>query len=159
MLVGTLLAILPALATATVIPRASARFGRLHPHDNQNLCVAAASQTAGAAVSFVDCHKDVDSASPLELWNITTSAEFVNNWISLQSDPTLCLEGTSSAQAGGSLVLATCSTSKTGTQKIGRSREGFMSFSNANCLHKKSDSEVDIQTCWTMASDLKFYPS
>ncbi|WWC61917.1 uncharacterized protein I303_104503 [Kwoniella dejecticola CBS 10117] len=159
MFVGALLAVLPILASATVVPRQSAPFGRLHPIDNQDLCVAAASQAAGAQVSLVNCHASSDAASALELWNITTSGSFINTYISLQSDATLCLSGTNAALAGGHYELQKCSRDATRVQMIGRSPEGFMEFADMYCMNKKSDTELDIQDCWSMKDSLKFYAS
>ncbi|KAK6909791.1 hypothetical protein L486_00560 [Kwoniella mangroviensis CBS 10435] len=147
----SLLAILPilGLASASVVPRAFT--GTIHPASNSKLCIAASSATTGASVGFEAC----GSNPSLETFNVTSSSTWDRVEIALKSDLSLCLDGGNRAQSGGVLTLGTCGANSDG-QLISKSTDGFLSFQNAYCFHKKSDSELDIQTCWTMDDPLKF---
>ncbi|WVR06804.1 hypothetical protein IAU60_003840 [Kwoniella sp. DSM 27419] len=153
-----LIALLPlfAAASASVVPRDST-FGRLHPISDVNACLAASKAVAGAKVNLVACHKDGNAASALELWNITDSLPFDKKFLSLQSHPELCLDG-KNANAGDSLTLQRCGTNDRG-QQLSYSTSGYMSFPDANCVHKASSASVDVQTCWTFDDPLKFFAS
>ncbi|WRT66616.1 uncharacterized protein IL334_003575 [Kwoniella shivajii] len=165
MFAGALLAILPVLglASATVIPRQGSvyPFGHLHPtSDIGGLCVAASELAIGASIGLVECHASTDPLSALELWNITNSAAHGPERIALQARPQLCIAGNPRTEIGNTLYIEECGGVNDGQyQLISYSQAGFLSFQNANCIHRKSDTELDIQTCYTMANDLKFVPS
>ncbi|WVQ67360.1 uncharacterized protein L199_005556 [Kwoniella botswanensis] len=151
MLAGVLLAILPilGLASASAVPRAVT--GTIHPASNSNLCIAASSATAGASVGIETCGLNPS----LEAFNVTSSPTWDRVRIAVKFNPSLCLDGGSRAQGGDVLTLGTCGANTNG-QLISKSTDGFLSFQNAYCFHKKSDSELDIQTCWTMDDPLRY---
>ncbi|WVW84213.1 hypothetical protein I302_106243 [Kwoniella bestiolae CBS 10118] len=151
MFAGALLAILPALGlvSASAVPRAVS--GKLSPASNTNLCVTASSATAGASVGFVQC----GSNPSLEVFLIPSASVWATSQVALESNPSLCLDGGSRPEVGNTVTLATCGTNSNG-QMLSKSEVGLISFQNANCLHKKSDTKLDIQTCYTMDEPLKF---
>ncbi|WVF71192.1 hypothetical protein IAT40_005992 [Kwoniella sp. CBS 6097] len=150
------------LASATVVPRqASAPFGRLHPYNKgTELCVAASEPVIGAVVGLVTCHSSSDEASKLELYNITRSGTYNKERIALQAYPELCLDGGARPELGNQITLQSCDKpDSTHGQLISYSTAGYLSFQNANCFHKKSDSEIDVQSCYLMNQEIVFYPS
>ncbi|WVQ99670.1 hypothetical protein IAU59_006809 [Kwoniella sp. CBS 9459] len=159
---ATLLSLL-GLASATAVPRQASLhpFGRLHPWDKgTTLCVAAAEPTVGAVVGLVNCHLDADEASKLEVYNITNSGTYDKKRIALKAYPELCLDGGGRAQAGDQVTLQRCDKpNSTNGQLITYSTAGYLSFQNSHCFHKKSDSEIDIQSCFLMNQEIVFYPS
>ncbi|OCF39804.1 hypothetical protein I317_06413 [Kwoniella heveanensis CBS 569] len=149
------------LASATAVPRQSSPFGRLHPYEKgTELCVAASEPTVGAIVGLVKCHASTDEGSKLELYNITNSGTYNKQRIALQAYPGLCLDGGARAQASDQITLQRCDKpNSTNGQLISYSTAGYLSFQNTYCFHKKSDSEIDIQSCFLMNQEIVFYPS
>ncbi|WVQ81775.1 hypothetical protein IAT38_003900 [Cryptococcus sp. DSM 104549] len=163
MLFGSLFALLPALAVASAatipVEERASPLGRLHPSADLSLCVAVPQAAVGATATLVSCHADSDAASSLELWNIT-SAPFNMQLISLQSDPTLCLDGTVYPNQDRSVTLQTCGTNTGGGQKWSYSTDGFLSMPNAFCLRKVgTTTTVNLSSCYAMTSDLEFFAS
>ncbi|WVR06797.1 hypothetical protein IAU60_003833 [Kwoniella sp. DSM 27419] len=106
----SLFALIPILAagsTATAVPRMDNFFGRIHPIDHDDLCIAASHPSAGARVGLTKCHVAGSTASALEQFNVTSVRPFEAKAIALREYPDLCIDGLS-AREGGFITLQKC---------------------------------------------------
>ncbi|WVQ81774.1 hypothetical protein IAT38_003899 [Cryptococcus sp. DSM 104549] len=161
MFASALLALLPLLGMASAAPakRASAPFGRLHPYSDLFACVGANDANIGAAAALHPCRPSDDVDSNLELWNITTSAPFENQYISLQAFPGFCLDGGYVPAVGTKFSLQACGSNDAG-QLWSYTQNGYLSLPNGLCMRKLGDlSELDAAECQSTTKDTIFFPS
>ncbi|TYJ54448.1 hypothetical protein B9479_004864 [Cryptococcus floricola] len=162
MIASTLLALLPivGLTSAAVVPRESAKFGRLLQWDDLTLCVKANDAHIGAAISFGSCVTNGTEGYDLQMWNFTNSAPFDNKVLNLQAYPDLCIDAGFVPHNGGKYSLQPCGWNPAG-QLLSYASAGLISTSNGICMRKWEDSkEIDQHECADQVDhELTFTPA